>query len=86
MQYGGEYCDVLPESRNIGTSIYDCSLDSELAKHFPHNEPSDCATVEDRFYTTETSTHLYNSRGMLLLHNGFCWKRFRHNENLRVTS
>jgi hypothetical protein len=28
-----QYCDMLPESRNIGTRIYDCSLDNGLAKH-----------------------------------------------------
>jgi hypothetical protein len=52
---------------------------------FPHNDRIGGQQQNSfRFYTTETSTHLYKNRGMLLLHNGFCWKRFRHNENLRV--
>jgi hypothetical protein len=29
----GRYCDVCPESQNVGTSIYDCFLDNGLAKH-----------------------------------------------------
>jgi hypothetical protein len=40
------YCDVLPESRDIGGRIYDCFLDNGAAKHnSPHKEPSDYATV-----------------------------------------
>jgi hypothetical protein len=38
---------MLPEGRNIGGRIYDRFLDTEA--QFPHNDPSDCATVEDRF-------------------------------------
>jgi hypothetical protein len=27
------YCDVLPENRDIGARIYDCSRDNGVAKH-----------------------------------------------------
>jgi hypothetical protein len=34
-------------------------------------KPSDCTTVEDRFYTTETLTRLYKNRGVPSLDNEF---------------
>jgi hypothetical protein len=45
-----KYCDVLPESRNIGARIYDCSRDNGAAKH---NSPTTNKNSWERCVTTE---------------------------------
>jgi hypothetical protein len=57
--YNYIYCDVPPESRNIGARIYDRFLDNGLAKRL-HNRIAPVSIQRK---------HLYNNRGMLLRYN-----------------
>jgi hypothetical protein len=47
---------------------------------------SNCTTVKDSFHTTETFNSPLKQWRNAIAKQRFCEKRFRHNENLRVSS
>jgi hypothetical protein len=68
------YCDVLPESQNVGAGV---------AKHVPPATfgPAD----KNRIVPVSIQRKpLYNNRGYVIAIQRICWKRFRHDVTLTV--
>jgi hypothetical protein len=68
--YEGQSKSLLSYCINIVTDFLKASLWRQITV-LGARKPSDCTTVKDRFYTTETLAHLYNNTGVSSLDNEF---------------